>query len=51
MEDVRLEFRPEALKAIAKKAFKRKTGARGLRSILEEIYWKPCLNCRLTRSY
>jgi len=37
MEDVDLEFTPEALHAIAKKAIKRKTGARGLRSILEEL--------------
>jgi ATP-dependent Clp protease ATP-binding subunit ClpX len=35
MEDVELEFRPEALKAIAKRALERKTGARGLRSIVE----------------
>ena len=35
MEDVELELRPGALKAIAKKALARKTGARGLRSILE----------------
>jgi ATP-dependent Clp protease ATP-binding subunit ClpX len=35
MEGVELEFRPSALAAIAKKALKRKTGARGLRSILE----------------
>ncbi len=35
MEDVELEIRPGALSAIAKKALERKTGARGLRSILE----------------
>jgi ATP-dependent Clp protease ATP-binding subunit ClpX len=35
MEGVELEIRPAALMAIAKKAIKRKTGARGLRSILE----------------
>jgi len=35
MENVELEIRPEALRAIARKALKRKTGARGLRSILE----------------
>jgi ATP-dependent Clp protease ATP-binding subunit ClpX len=35
MEGVELEIRPNALKAIAKKALERKTGARGLRSILE----------------
>jgi ATP-dependent Clp protease ATP-binding subunit ClpX len=36
MEDVALTFTPEALKAVAKEAGKRKTGARGLRAILEE---------------
>ena len=36
MEDVELEFDEEALKLIAKKAIERKTGARGLRSIIEE---------------
>ena len=36
MEGVDLEFRPLALDAIAKKALERKTGARGLRSILEQ---------------
>ena len=30
-----LDFRPEALEAIAEKALERKSGARGLRSILE----------------
>jgi len=37
MEDVRLTFSEEALLAVAKKAIKRRTGARGLRSILELI--------------
>ncbi len=37
MEKVNLEFRKEALKSIAKLAIQRKTGARGLRSILETI--------------
>ncbi|HZY15029.1 MAG TPA: ATP-dependent Clp protease ATP-binding subunit ClpX [Ramlibacter sp.] len=36
MEGVDLEVRPNALKAIARKALARKTGARGLRSILEQ---------------
>ncbi|TAH50931.1 MAG: ATP-dependent Clp protease ATP-binding subunit ClpX, partial [Betaproteobacteria bacterium] len=35
MEGVDLEIRPAALHAVARKAIKRKTGARGLRSILE----------------
>jgi ATP-dependent Clp protease ATP-binding subunit ClpX len=36
MEGAELEIRPEALRAIAKRALDRKTGARGLRSILEQ---------------
>lgn len=37
MEDVKLTFTEDALSAIAKRAIERKTGARGLRSILESI--------------
>ena len=37
MEDVELEFTPDALTAIAHKAIARKTGARGLRSIVEDV--------------
>jgi ATP-dependent Clp protease ATP-binding subunit ClpX len=37
MEGVELEVRPAALQAIARRALKRKTGARGLRSILEQV--------------
>lgn len=37
MEGVELEFSTEALEAVAKKALMRKTGARGLRTILENI--------------
>lgn len=37
MEGSQLEFREEALRAVAKKALERKTGARGLRSILESV--------------
>jgi ATP-dependent Clp protease ATP-binding subunit ClpX len=36
MDEVDLEFEEEALRLIAKKAIERKTGARGLRSIIEE---------------
>ncbi len=36
MDGVELDFEDEALKAIAEKAIERKTGARGLRSIIEE---------------
>lgn len=37
MEDAEIEFRPNALTAVAKKAMERKTGARGLRTILENV--------------
>ena len=37
MENVKLTFAEDALKSIAKKALARKTGARGLRSIMEGI--------------
>jgi len=37
MEGVSLEFRTDALRAIARKAMDRKTGARGLRTILEHV--------------
>ena len=41
MDDVNLKFRPDALKAIAQKAIVRKTGARGLRAILESVLMDP----------
>ncbi|MFT3758478.1 ATP-dependent Clp protease ATP-binding subunit ClpX [Thauera sp.] len=49
MEGVELEIRPAALHAVARKAIRRKTGARGLRSILEAslldiMYDLPTLN-------
>jgi ATP-dependent Clp protease ATP-binding subunit ClpX len=37
MEDVEIDFRQEALEAVAQKAMDRKTGARGLRSIMENV--------------
>ncbi len=37
MDDVELTFEEDAVKAIADKAFERKTGARGLRSIMESV--------------
>jgi ATP-dependent Clp protease ATP-binding subunit ClpX len=37
MEDVEIQFRDDALRAIARKAQERKTGARGLRSIMEVV--------------
>tara|TARA_B100001123_G_scaffold23436_1_gene25553 strand:+ start:2140 stop:3417 length:1278 start_codon:yes stop_codon:yes gene_type:complete len=49
LESVELEIRQDALKAVAKKAMDRKTGARGLRSILEKalletMYELPSMN-------
>ncbi len=49
MEDVDLEFREDALRAVARKAMERKTGARGLRSIMERVlldtmYKLPSMN-------
>ncbi len=41
MENIKLEISPEALEAIAKKAIERKTGARGLRSIMETFLLSP----------
>lgn len=49
MEHVELEFREEALRAISRKAIERNTGARGLRSIMENVlldtmYELPCMD-------
>ena len=37
LDEVELEFTPEAVEVIARKSFERKTGARGLRSIMESV--------------
>jgi len=37
MESADLEFREDALRAVARRAMERKTGARGLRTILEQV--------------
>jgi ATP-dependent Clp protease ATP-binding subunit ClpX len=37
MEGVELEFRDDALRAVAHKAMERKTGARGLRTLIEHV--------------
>ncbi len=37
MEGCEIEFRDDALRAVARKAMERKTGARGLRTILEHV--------------
>ena len=44
MNNAELEFTKDALSAIAEKALKRKTGARGLRSIIEEILLEDMYN-------
>ena len=41
MEDVSLDFTDDAFKSIAERAIARKTGARGLRSIMEDILLEP----------
>ncbi len=41
MEGCELEIREDALRAVARKAMERKTGARGLRSILEHVLLEP----------
>ncbi|MEM7685082.1 MAG: ATP-dependent Clp protease ATP-binding subunit ClpX, partial [Pseudomonadota bacterium] len=41
MESVELKFTDDALRSIAEKAIERKTGARGLRSILEDVLLDP----------
>ena len=57
MDSVELEFEPDALRAIAQEAYRRKTGARALRSILEELMLdvmyelpsrKDVANCMIT---
>jgi ATP-dependent Clp protease ATP-binding subunit ClpX len=37
MDNVNLEFKPDAIRAIAREAYRRKTGARALRGIVEEL--------------
>ncbi len=58
MDEVALEFRPDAIRAIAQEAYRRKTGARALRSIVEELMLdvmyelpsrKDVANCMITR--
>ncbi len=58
MDDVKLEFTEEALERIADLSLERKTGARGLRAIIERVMQKPMFEapsdmsigvCRITR--
>jgi len=50
MEGCELEFRPEALRAIAHRAMQRKTGARGLRTILESVLLDTMYDLPSTRN-
>ena len=43
MEDVEIDFREDGLRAVAERAMERKTGARGLRSILEGVCLTACI--------
>lgn len=45
MDDVKLTFEEDAIKEVAKKSFERKTGARGLRAIMESVMMEQCLRC------
>jgi len=47
IDNVELNFRDEALVEIAKKAIKRKTGARGLRSIMEELLMETMFDLQI----
>jgi hypothetical protein len=49
LEDVKITFEESALRAIAQKALKRGTGARGLRAILEETLLESCSTSRPRR--
>jgi len=44
MEGVEIDFREDGLRAVAEKAMERKTGARGLRSILENVLLESMYN-------
>ena len=45
MEGVKLSFTDDALRSVARRAIERKTGARGLRSIMERSCSAPCSTC------
>jgi len=44
LENIKLEFTEEAIEEIAKKAMKRKTGARGLRTVVEDLLLETMFN-------
>lgn len=50
MENTELEFTPDSLDAIAEKAIKRKTGARGLRSIIENLLLETMFTLPTTKN-
>jgi len=50
IEDVELDFREDALRAVARKAMERKSGARGLRSIMEGFFSISCTRFPLSRT-
>ena len=50
MENTELEFTADSLEAIADKAIKRKTGARGLRSIIENLLLENMFNLPTTKN-
>ena len=51
MEGVDIEFRENALYAVARKAMDRKTGARGLRTILENVLLDTMYGHSFTKQY
>ena len=48
LENVKLTFKKDAVRSLAKEAIKRKTGARGLRSIMEDILMDPMFDIPTT---
>ena len=50
MDNVELSFEQDAIEAIADKALERKTGARGLRSIMESVMMDTIEECVVTKA-
>lgn len=48
LDGVELDFEDEALRVMARKSMERKTGARGLRAIMESTLMGLCIRLRLT---
>ena len=51
LENVKLTFPDESIEAIAELALEKDTGARGLRSIMEESLMNTCTKCLLRKAY